>query len=165
MTITQEKLKRLLRYDPSTGVFTWLERPNNRIHIGDVAGQLNKDGYRLIRIEGQFYMAHRLAWFYLRGVWPSDEIDHRNGSRDDNRFDNLREATHGQNQQNRLANKNNSSGHLGVFFDKRRHRWFAQIRVNCRQVYLGSHDDKDKARDAYRVAKSKLHTFNPTARA
>lgn len=163
MMLTQARLKELLRYDPDTGIFRWKVRTSNRVKVGDAAGWPNK-GYVLIKVDGEVYMAHRSAWLYQTGQWPAEQTDHRNGIGDDNRWGNLREATCGQNQQNRSKHSNNTSGLIGVYWVKNAQRWRAQICVDGRQRYLGYFHNKESAHEAYLVAKAKLHTFNPTVR-
>ena len=72
------------RYDPETGLFF-------RFGSARVLGSLNSDGYVKIKMRGQTVLAHRLAWFYVHGVWPEFVIDHRNEVRHDNRIRNLRD--------------------------------------------------------------------------
>lgn len=118
--ITAEEVRALLRYEPSTGYFFWLRRGRGR-HMQDLsrpAGCVRADGYRHICIGGEAYMSARLAWFYVTGSWPKEQIDHRNRNRSDDRWDNLREATHAQNQHNRGVLKNNTSGFEGVSFHR-----------------------------------------------
>jgi hypothetical protein len=74
---------------------------SSNARAGDVAGGANNgDRYRRIRVDNQLYQAHRLAWLYMTGEWPSNGIDHINGHRADNRWANLREATQSQNMAN-----------------------------------------------------------------
>lgn len=97
--INQKRLKEVLDYDPATGVFTWRVELNARGKVGDPAG-CNSWGYRVIRIDGRLYGAHRLVWLYVHGRWPDAMIDHVNGDRSDNRIENLREANSVQNAHN-----------------------------------------------------------------
>jgi hypothetical protein len=90
-----EELRALLSYGQADGVFTWLVKPGKRARA--IAGNLYR-GYRRIKIGPRFYAAHRLAWLWMTGEWPAAEIDHINMDRDDNRWCNLREASHSQNQ-------------------------------------------------------------------
>ena len=156
--LTFERLRELLHYDPNSGIFTWLESVAYHVNVGDVAGTISKEtGYRTITIYYTPYRAHRLAWFYATGNWPTGQLDHLNGSRDDNRIANLREATSLVNSQNmRKAQINNkSSGLLGAY--RKRNKWLAQIMVNGKQTYVGVYDTQELAHAAYVEAKRRLH--------
>lgn len=162
--ITAEKLRELLDYNPATGVFTWRVRPAQHVHVGDVAGSPDSDGYRQIRIGGKLYLAHRLAWLHTHSRWPADKIDHENGAHDDNRLSNLRECSNAENGQNRVKNSNNKSGFVGVSFDKPSKKWRAQIMADGRQRTIGYYEDVVDAGDAYLAAKAALHPFQPIPR-
>src|SRR6266850_3791104 len=97
--ITAERLHEVLHYEPSTGILRWKITAGGAV-TGKVAGNVTIRGYRLVSIDGQRYMSHRLAWLYMTGSWPKEEIDHRNGMGSDNAWNNLREATHSENMQN-----------------------------------------------------------------
>jgi HNH endonuclease len=105
ITLTADRFRYLLDYDPATGVWTWLVSTSNCTRAGAAAGHTGSDGYHRIKIDGRSYLAHRLAWLYQTGAWPKREIDHRTLNKGDNRFENLREATDAQNVHNRTANK------------------------------------------------------------
>jgi len=158
--ITQERLKELLNYDPETGIFVWKTK-RGRCPAGAIAGSPNVDGHIKIRIDYNYYLAHRLAWLYVYGEFPASCMDHANRCPSDNKISNLRPATFKENQQNRKINKNNKSGHAGVYFDKFNLKWRAHIAVNSESISLGSFSTKDEAIKARREAKKKLHTFNP----
>lgn len=111
--LTQARLKELLRYDPDTGNFTWLVRVGGIVTVGNRAGTAQK-GYIRIGLASKGYQAHRLAYLYMTGAWPNAQIDHVNGVRSDNRWQNLREATHSENQCNVSAQANNAVGFKGV---------------------------------------------------
>jgi hypothetical protein len=147
--LTVQRLRELLAYDPETGVFTWLVTKSSRAVKGSVAGSINGEGYRQIQLDGAMYAAHHLAWFYVKGGWPTEQIDHRNCTRDDNRFTNLREASGNQNKRNTRISRNNTSGFKGVYFDKRSNRWRAYIHHERRQRYLGTFDTATEAHAAY----------------
>ena len=117
--ITHIRLTELLDYDSVTGIWKWKVSTTKSIKIGDTAGCKSQGtkGYVWIRADKKLYRAHRLAWFYMTKEWPSHQIDHINGIRDDNRWSNLRQATHSENQHNRTVNKNNTSGYNGVYWD------------------------------------------------
>ena len=158
MTITADRLRDVLHYDPPSGVFTWLVATSSRAKVGDAAGSLNiSNGYVYIQIDGHRYLAHRLAWFYMTGSWPTAEIDHVNGFPIDNRWTNLREATSAQNQANRRTNKYNTSGFKGVIWDKHRQRWCARIGKDGRLIFLGYFDTPAAAHAAYVAAAPEHH--------
>lgn len=159
--LTQEKLKELLHYDENTGVFTWkkISSTKSRIKIGNVAGSLKIDGYITIQINRKVYPAHRLAWFYIHGVWPKNDIDHINHNRSDNRIENLRQATRSENLQNLIkANIRSKLGIIGVSFSDGKYN--AKIKLNGKVFWLGSFNTADEASLAYITAKKKLHPFN-----
>ncbi len=71
--LTRERLLEVLSYDPLTGIFRWRVCLSRRNHIGDQAGTIGEDGYRIIQIDGWHYKASRLAWLYHRGRWPDPQ--------------------------------------------------------------------------------------------
>lgn len=91
--LTAAELAEWLSYDPVTGQFTWVQCASNRAPVGSVARCVDGKGYICIRLHGQLYRAHRLAWLAMTGTWPPDLIDHENRVPADNRWENLRLAT------------------------------------------------------------------------
>ena len=143
IVITQQRLKQQLVYDKDTGVFTW--RINKcRVSVGDVAGRISK-GYVRIKLDQRDYAAHRLAWLYVHGAWPTAQIDHRDLNRSNNRISNLREATNKQNHENVGLSNRNLSGHLGVWWDAERGKWRALITHHQKTKNIGRFDSKEKA--------------------
>lgn len=136
-TTDQETLKKYLNYDKDTGVFTWKVRRANCIKIGDIAGTTNTNGHRQVRIEGKQFVLHRLAWLYVYGVLPDKELDHINGDKSDNRIENLREVSHGENMQNLPTYRNNTSGKIGVHYDRNCNKWIARISYKGERIILG----------------------------
>lgn len=132
--LSQDRLKELLVYSPETGNFFWNNPIHGRVILGEVAGSLSNDGYIRIKVNNTNYLAHRLAWLYVHGYWPS-MIDHINRCRDDNRLVNLREVTTVQNIINSDVAINNMLGVKGV----RRwgNKYMARITFNRRCIYLG----------------------------
>jgi HNH endonuclease len=117
-TFNQARVHELFFYDPHTGVFL-RRQPQASEHVGDVAGCRTSEGYWRIHVDGRSYFAHRLAWLYMTGKWPKDQIDHINLDGSDNRWGNLRGATNGQNQANSLTRGHNTSGFKGAYRDTR----------------------------------------------
>ena len=143
--ITQPELKELLHYDPDTGFFIRKTKATCSAEIGSIVGSPDSYGYIAVNVKGCVYRAHRLAWFYVYGVWPTEQIDHINHVRDDNRWINLREATHRENQRNRKISKNNTSGVCGVCWHKTQMKWFTKIKINSKYIHLGVFTDKFEA--------------------
>lgn len=147
--MNQETLKKLIRYCPETGLMVWRERPSefftkdwvrrswNTKYAGKKAGVIDSKGYLAVFIMGKQYRQHRLAWLYVYGKDPV-AIDHINGIRTDNRLCNLREVTNQQNHMNRRISSANTSGVTGVYLNKKRNLWCAQMKFNGKTYHLGS---------------------------
>jgi len=156
MDLTLARLKEILEYDPETGVFRWKKQSGSRAHPGMTAGATAKNGYRLIGVDGTRYYAHRLAWFYVYGKWPTLHLDHINRVQTDNRIANLREATVSQNMANRLAQKNSTHGLKGV--SKNRNRWTARIKPpGQKYIHIGTFDTPLEAHAAYCAKASEIY--------
>ena len=143
--LTAEYLRSILNYDPETGIFTWKISNSSRAKVGDVVGCQSGDGYLRIQLQSRKYQAHRLAWLYVYGEWPEDQIDHINRIRTDNRISNLREVTNKQNLQNSGKRSDNTSGHPGVIWHKRISKWQATIKHNQKQIHLGYYSTIEEA--------------------
>lgn len=153
--LTRIRLMHVLHYDPVTGVFTWINPQSVRVKRGDEAGNVRKDGYLRIGIDGRSYMAHRLATLYMTGVMPPDDVDHKNRSRLANRWDNLRPATRQQNTCNRSMTGANSSGVVGVCWDDARGKWLSRIKIKGTTINLGRFVDFDDAVRAREIAEAR----------
>ena len=145
--LTHARLKEFLEYDSDTGKFTWKNKRSNRTHSDLSAGCCTSHRNVLIGIFGKIYQAHRLAWFWSYGEWPSLCIDHIDGNPQNNKLSNLRNVSASINMQNRKKpTSRNKHGLLGVV--KRGNRWIAELRHQGKTKYLGSFDTK------------KMHTLN-----
>ena len=161
--ISLRRLREVLYYSPRTGKFRWLERASNRISVGDTAGT-TRDGYVFVKVDGTIYKAHRLAFFYMVGYWPSSMLDHRNEVKSDNRWSNLREATRSQNGQNiSKARSDSSSGCRGVSWYKKYGTWEARIKAEGSYLFLGRFKTKEEANAAYLQAKAIHHPLSLAA--
>jgi hypothetical protein len=163
--ITADRLRELLRYDQGTGQFTWASRtsPSSRAKVGDLAGTPNNRGYLYIKVFKVTYQAHRLAWLYMTGDWPRNEIDHIDLNRGNNSWSNLRESTRTQNNANRSACANNKCGLKGVDYRRKIKKWRAQIAIGGKKIHLGSFCTPEDAHAAYVAAAEKY--FGEFARA
>ena len=140
-SLSQSRIKVLLHYNPKTGNFIWKIRTSNRINIGDIAGCISSIGYVFISVDSILYKAHRLAYLYMTGNFPENEIDHINKNTGDNRWINLRDVTHQENLRNQKLNKRNKSGCCGVSWNSCTKKWRADIMVNQKNIYLGERED------------------------
>src|SRR5258708_29459456 len=117
--LTQKTLQEILSYDPETGIWIWINPPNhNRRLLGKVAGNIAADGYRKIRIDRVLYISSRLAFLYMIGGWPKEEMDHIDRDSSNDRWVNLREATGYENKYNCSLRSDNTTGYKGVSWNK-----------------------------------------------
>mgnify|MGYP003467265442 FL=1 len=129
-----------IHYNADSGWFTALKSGGRR-RAGDRLGYVRPDGYRMISVNGRWEYEHRLAWLISAGVSPTDEIDHINGARADNRLANLRPCTRSQNMMNTQKR--------GTILDKRSGKWRAALRVQGRRIWLGTFATEAEAAAAY----------------
>ena len=149
--LTAKRLRKWLKYNPTTGVFCWRVGRHNRAQIGDVAGCIVSRGHRIIVIDGKQYRANRLAWLYMTGKWPKLEINYMNHNASDTRWANLREMT--PTQRRRRARRTNKHGVRGVW-KTQTGRYVAQIKKAGKRTYIGVFDTIEEAGAAYaKVAK------------
>ncbi len=157
--VTQEELKELFHYDEHTGNFTRLKVNNLRLKIGEIAGYVKTDRngkpYISIRINRKDYLAHRLAWLYVHGEFPVDEIDHHDGNGTNNKLSNIRCVDGFENQRNRRKQSNNTSGICGVWWDKSKGKWVAGIH----HTHLGVFDHILEAA-CVRKSAERLHNYH-----
>lgn len=153
--ITAKELREILSYNPKTGIFRYLKFPSRGLHKEE-AGTINSEGYVRIKIRKKAYLAHRLAFIYMKGKWPRYEIDHRNGVRSDNRWENLRAATDLENSRNRKPHKNKAIPVKGVYMvstnKQRKNPYLAAICLNGRMIHLGVYPTIESASAAYQAA-------------
>lgn len=140
----EQELKRLFSYDPETGNLYCKEQYRTGLKEGDKVGNLDS-GYLKFSFYGKYYGCHRVAWFLYYGHWPN-VIDHINGNPSDNRIVNLRNVTHAQNMQNKSRHR---SGRLLGTTKTDSNRWQSKIRVNRKDIHIGTFDTELEAHEAY----------------
>jgi hypothetical protein len=153
-----ELLRKLLRYDPDTGKLYWRERTsqvmpdgnyrrrwNNRFSGKEAMTAPDGHGYFVGRIFGKKHLAHRVIWAMVNNEWPIEDIDHINGSRGDNRIENLRHVSRVENSRNSAMKSNNTSGVVGVSWSRRDKRWRAGICIDGKEIFIGNFIDKADA--------------------
>lgn len=145
--LNAEALRDRLDYDAETGVFRWVRGGKGR-YPNAVAGCARPDGYVRINVAGKFYYAHRLAWLYVTGEWPQHQVDHINGDPNDNRWENLRQATPRQNRGNKGVQSNSLTGVKGVTWNAKEKRWIAYLSPNGKFKRIGSFRNLEDAKRA-----------------
>lgn len=152
-SLTIDRLKELIEYNPETGEFRrkkslkpWKENA--------APGAVHKQGYLVISVDGKKYKAHRLAWFYVTGEWPTAFIDHIDRNRLNNTFSNLRDTTFYGNAQNRSAV---TGKFVGCSYRSKERLWTAQIRANGKNCHLGYFRCETAAHLAYLKSKKLYH--------
>ena len=140
------------------GHLYWRDNRGKRTKAGDEAGGIagRYKNYKTVKVDGCIYQLHRIIFLMHRGYLP-EQIDHIDGNGLNNDIENLRAANHGQNQHNKGAQKNNTSGFKGVSWNKKSQKWQAFIKLDGKQRYLGYFDTPDAAHEAYKAAATKLH--------
>lgn len=178
--LSADFVRTLFEYDAMTGDLIWKRRTEdgfiaskgrsvswicnkwNATWAGKVAGNKTEKGYIRIRINGKKYSAARVIWLIINGVWPENQIDHKDGKRARNVAENLRDATPSQNAENRRIRKTNRYGHPGI--SRQKNRWRAELCSKGQRFYLGMFVSKEAAINAYVEAKSIHHRFQPEIR-
>lgn len=162
------EIANLLEYAPELGGSCLRWKVNrysgkNKIQVkaGQMAGTRRIDGYWGLIVDYKHLRAHRIVWALCTGNDATHQIDHIDRDPGNNRIENLREATPGENQQNTSKKKNNKSGYTGVSWHKEAKRWRAEITIKRVKRHLGCYDTPQEAADAYCRAKAELHTFHP----
>lgn len=166
--LSVELLKKLIRLDAETGLIYWLPRDvfmfpdaraaaswNTRWAGKEALGSVSGDGHKHGTIFALYYWTHRVVFALRHGAWPDRHVDHINGDPIDNRPENLRVVTQQENTKNASLGRKNTSGVMGVSWDRQRAKWFASIRHDGRTLALGRYDSLDEARAARKAAERK----------
>ena len=150
-----------LSYNGDTGSLVWIKKPSASVNVGDVAGVLGSLGYVHIKLKGQMYVAHRIAWALSHGDAGAYDIDHINRIKSDNRICNLRLATRSENCQNVGIKRHNKSGVSGVFWHSQSRKWEASIRINGVSKTIGRFHSKEDAIHARLVTEAGSCSHSP----
>ena len=148
-----DDLRKIIHYNPDTGALTWINS-RRRVAAGSPAGSPQSNGYISITIDGHRYQAHRLAWYLMTGEWPETGIDHRDTDVANNRWDNLRLATHQQNGWNQPGRA--ASGYKGVYSTPSG-KWTARIKIDGRILNFPSRETPEEAHADYVAAAREHH--------
>jgi hypothetical protein len=152
-TLTPEWVRDNLAYEPETGSFLWKKRGFGRT-LGRVLGTKVWPGYLVLKVNGAVHYAHRIAWLYVYGEWPSGQIDHIDGDKMNNAIANLREATSAQNAARRRTSRKIAPSR-GVF--PHGVGFVARIHHGGRRHYLGYFATAEAAKTAYETKAKEIH--------
>ena len=160
-----EMLRKLISYDPETGVLTWRERGreffkrdqdwrrwNNKYSLKPAGALSASSGYLNVKILDKPYSCHRVAYAIYHGAWPRHQVDHIDGDRANNRIANLRDVTHAENHRNQKVRSDNSSGVMGVYFHKKAGKWCARVKVHGQNIHIGLFEGLEEAIAARKAA-------------
>ena len=142
------RMKEVLNYNEASGIFSWKKSLSNRTKVGEECRAINNNGYIVIRVDGNLYYAHRLAWLYMYSTFPSKYIDHIDHNRQNNAIENLRDTE--KNCKNKSLYSNNTSGYHGITYTN--DKWKAVIGHNNTNIFLGYYNTKEEAIIARRAA-------------
>lgn len=152
--LTQDLLHELFEY--RDGDLIRKVSPQHNAPVGSVAGTVRRDGYRDIRINAKSYLTHRLIFLMHHGYLPQF-IDHIDNNRSNNRIENLRPATNGENSWNQAITSLNTSGFKGVSWDKKAQRWRVQVGNDSKKHWGGYYNTAEEANEAAMKLREKLH--------
>ena len=155
--MTQEELKKLVSYDPVTGVMTLLSCYHKSKEGKKLGCKDKQSGYCRISLNGISHYAHRLAWLYVYGENPKQIIDHINGDKLDNKISNLRLANKSENAVNSKLKINNSTRVKNVSFIKAREMYTVTLHTNGKYKFIGSFKDLELAELVAFEAREKYH--------
>jgi len=154
--LSKDILDSVLHFDPGLGRFFWKVKRWYGGEVGTLAGG-NHCGYRVIRLNGYIYSEHHLVWLHVYGEWPSENLDHINRIRDDNRTENLRLASRAQNNINHGIRKDARVRYKGVCYNLRLRKYVAQISLDKKVRHIGVYTTPEEAAHAYNKAAIQLH--------
>jgi len=154
--LSYDRLHDVLNYNKKTGI--WTEKIRRKgVKIGGIIGCVNQLGYRVISIDQKRYQSSRLAFLYIEGYFPENDIDHINRIKDDDRWENLRHVSHQCNVRNSGEFKTNTSGIKGVYWKKDKKKWSGGIKINGKSLHLGYFNSKIDAAKARWEAEKKYN--------
>jgi HNH endonuclease len=153
MMLTADEVRRILDYNPESGEFHWRVKMNSLSMPGYLAGTKRKSGHWQICIGGKLYLSHRLAWFYMHGCWPPEQVDHVDNNPANNRLVNLRLANSSQNNANKPPRRKIGKG---LFYREKYDSFAVRIKVRGKMIHIGIFRNEEDAKSAY-FAAAKQH--------
>lgn len=156
-----EEMKNYFSVDFEKGLIIRLKKygTSGFSKIGDIIKRKNIQGYIVFQFQDREVKAHRFIFYYYHGEL-FEIIDHINGIKNDNSISNLRGDNDNKNQQNqRKPQIGNTTGYLGVCWNKLAQKYKATIAFNGKNNHLGYFSTKELAYEAYLTAKRINHEF------
>lgn len=156
--LTHAQVRRLFAYHED-GYLTWMVALNKSTKVGDKAGTQGEGdgGYLRVKINGWEYSVHKLIFLWHTGKSPKI-VDHADHNKQNNRIDNLRAATAGENSRNASLRKDAQVKVKGVTYRPgKRSPWVAELRVNGIRVLHASFRTLEEAERAVKEARRAWH--------
>lgn len=141
--------------DLSSGKVFWRVHNGTKCRAGNEAGTLRKDGRVIIKLKGHQIYRYHIIWYFSHGYLPKEQIDHIDRDRSNDSISNLREVSNEQNSWNKGLNKNNTSGCKGVYKNKNKNKFIAQITIKGKTCYLGSFETRKLASEVREFVETK----------
>ena len=161
--IDQDTVKKLFYYDAESGMLIWRNGNGRNVKPWQEVKSKNGSGYYAVKINNKSYTAHRIAWLYTYGQFPTEDIDHKNRNRNDNHLCNLRQVSRTDNCQNISAPSHNKSGHIGVSWIKSHNAWTVYIKVNKKNKWLGYYKNLADAVAARKAGEDRYYNLPEVA--
>jgi hypothetical protein len=159
MAISHEEVQFWFDYQPDTGWLIWRTSPKHDVKVGDRAGCDRGDGRWVVKVRQKMYLTSRLAWFWMTGEWPSGEVDHKDRNRSNDVWTNLRDVPKSVNNQNKAVQHRNTSGVVGVDWNKQKGKWRARLSLKRKIVYLGWFDTFEEAVQARKAGEKAQYSL------
>jgi len=158
-TLDREFLLSVMSFDFDTGKAYWKNRKTisfdnadervakwwNTKYSGTEAGTIRDTGHIMVLINKKVYPMSHLFYFVANGIYPDDDVRHKNYNTIDNRPENLYTAPRITGMKNQKIGGKNTSGFTGVCWISRDKRWRAAIKVSGETIHLGQFKEKDDA--------------------
>jgi hypothetical protein len=169
---SQEYLKQCFDYNEGTGLLAWKTRPaahfksesQSRAFNKQFAGKpalnaLSCTGYRHGALDMKVTKAHRIIWKLKTGK-DAEQVDHINGDKTDNSWENLRDVGYFENTRNVAKSSSNTSGAVGVGWMESKNCWRASIKSFGKSIHIGTFKRFEDALAARKKAERSLG-FHP----
>lgn len=153
--IDREILREHVLYEPDTGIFRRVKNSGG-VKSGSVSGTIGSHGYLTVSVCGKNYLAHRLAILDQTGDWPLDIVDHVDGDKTNNRYNNLRQCSKSENGYN-MKRRPSRSGIKSVEWHEGAGKWRVRMEAGGKRHHIGFFSSLADAERSAIEARLKLH--------